>query len=363
MAIFICVSALSIKAQSQTVPFDSDRWQIQAKESRLMDHLGRKSLYLVDGAATVTGLNFTDGIIEFDIAVGGERGFMGVEWRMQDDKNYEEFYIRPHQSGNPDATQYHPVYNGLESWQLYYGEGYSAPVKFDFNQWMHFKIVVAGKNAEVYIKDMETPVLFVNELKRETKSGTVGVSTSGAPVYYSNFSFAPLMSPALRGKAKAAEPLPVGTVKSWLVSSVLEGKSLTNKYQLTATDKQKARWTKLDSDSTGVVNLARLNALDGDKNTVFARLIIQSDTEQVKKFRFGFSDEVKVYVNDRLIYAGSDVQRSRDYRFLGILGLFDELYLPLKKGDNEIWMAVTENFGGWGIKARFEDLKGINIKN
>jgi hypothetical protein len=63
-----------------------------------------------------------------------------------------------------------------------------------------------------------------------------------------------------------------------------------------------------------------------------------------------------------LIYGGSDVYTSRDYRFLGTIGLFDELYLPLKKGDNELWFAVTENFGGWGVKAMFDDLSGIRIK-
>lgn len=53
----------------------------------------------------------------------------------------------------------------------------------------------------------------------------------------------------------------------------------------------------------------------------------------------------------------------RDYRFLGTIGLFDEVYLPLKKGENELWLAVTESFGGWGIKALIEDLAGLTIKN
>jgi hypothetical protein len=44
------------------------------------------------------------------------------------------------------------------------------------------------------------------------------------------------------------------------------------------------------------------------------------------------------------------------------VGLFDDLYLPLTKGDNELWMAVTENFGGWGIKAEFENMDAIRIK-
>jgi hypothetical protein len=32
------------------------------------------------------------------------------------------------------------------------------------------------------------------------------------------------------------------------------------------------------------------------------------------------------------------------------------------EGENELWMAVAEKFGGWGIQARFEDMEGIEIR-
>jgi hypothetical protein len=283
---------------------------------------------------------------------------------MQDIDNYEEFYVRPHQSGQPDANQYQPVFNGVASWQLYYGAGYGAAIKYDFNQWVHIKILVAGKQAEVYIKDMETPLLFVSEQKRDIKAGRVGVSVgSFAPAYYSNFSFTAMSSPpVLKGTAKAIEPTAPGMIMSWQVSSPVEGKSLEAKYQLTEADKQNLSWRKFASESTGVANLARLQGIKGERNTVFARLVIESDREQVKKIKFGFSDEVKAYFNDRLIYGGSDIWRSRDHRFLGTISLYDDLYLPLKKGDNELWLAITENFGGWGVKALIEDRTGISIK-
>ncbi len=216
------------------MPFDSARWEIQAKESKVIDYLGRKSLYLQSGFAVLKDSQFTDGVIEFDIAVSEERGFMGTFWRMQDSENYEEFYIRPHQSGQPDANQYEPVFNGNAAWQLYYGEGYGAAVKYDFNQWIHIKVMVSGKNAEVFIKDMETPVLFVNELKREIKPGKVGLYVGNfAPAHYSNFSFTAMNNPPMKGKAKATEAAPAGTVMSWMVSSAIGGKSLERKYQLT----------------------------------------------------------------------------------------------------------------------------------
>ncbi|HEY0375998.1 MAG TPA: hypothetical protein VGC87_03495 [Pyrinomonadaceae bacterium] len=361
-----CVPMLALQARSETVPFDSGRWEIQAKESRVMNHLGRASLYLKGGVAAVKNSKFTDGVIEFDIAFTGERGFMGAVWRMQDFENYEEFYLRPHQSSNPDANQYQPVFNGVAAWQLYYGESYSAPTRYDNNQWTHVKIVVSGKRAEIYIRDMEMPALFVNELKRETKEGRVGLSAGNfAPAYFSNFAVTPADAPPpLKGVPKeataAAVALP-GAVKSWMVSDAFDRKSLEGKYQLTPADGEQLNWHKLDVEPNGTANLARLQGAAEGHDTVFARLVIRSEREQVKKFRFGFSDEVKVYFDGHLVYGGSDVYQSRDYRFLGTIGLFDELYLPLKQGRHELWLAVTENFGGWGVTARFENMEGIKV--
>ncbi|MCI0444795.1 hypothetical protein L0152_16505, partial [bacterium] len=223
--------------------------------------------------------------------------------------------------------------------------------------------VVSGMNAEVYIKDMETPALFVNELKFGIKSGKVGLSAGNfAPGYYSNFSFTAMSSPQLKGKVKTPQPAPVGTVMSWMVSNAFDGNSIEKKYQLTAGDKQSLSWKKLACESTGLANLARLQGVTQNANTIFAKLIITSDREQVKKLTFGFSDAARVYCNDLAISGGTDIYASRDYRFLGTIGLFDEVFLPLKKGDNELLIAVAEGFGGWGIKAQFEDMDGITIK-
>jgi hypothetical protein len=365
--LFTCLAAIwlfvPVNAYSQVVPFDSDRWEIRAQESRVTDHLGRKSLFLKGGIAAVKDSQFTDGVIEFDIAFSEERGFMGAVWRLQDLENYEEFYLRPHQSGNPDANQYQPVFNGLAAWQLYYGEDYAAPVRYDFNQWIHVKIVVADKNAEIYIKDMENPVLFVSELKRETKAGRVGLSVGNfAPAHFANFTYNQATKPTLKGKAKPPASTPAGMIMAWQVSNAFAEKSLAQKYQLSGSDKEKLAWTKLSAEASGIANLARVQGASESQNTVFARLTIHSASEQTRKIKFGFSDNVKVYFNDQLLFGGSDIYRSRDYRFLGTIGLFDELYLPLKRGDNELWLAITENFGGWGVIAQIEDKTGISLK-
>jgi hypothetical protein len=84
--------------------------------------------------------------------------------------------------------------------------------------------------------------------------------------------------------------------------------------------------------------------------------------------RFGFSDRVRVYLNGDLLYAGADIQASRDYRFLGTVGWYDTLYLPLQRGRNEIVLVVSEGDGtpgggggGWAATAAFLDMTGLAV--
>ena len=76
---------------------------------------------------------------------------------------------------------------------------------------------------------------------------------------------------------------------------------------------------------------------------------------------FGFSDRAIVYCNGRAMFRGDDSYRSRDYRFLGSIGWYDTVYLPLDAGDNDLAIAVSESFGGWGIQARFDDVAGLTF--
>ena len=63
----------------------------------------------------------------------------------------------------------------------------------------------------------------------------------------------------------------------------------------------------------------------------------------------------------RLLYRGDDTYLSRDYRFLGSIGYFDALYLPLIQGENELLLAVSEDLGGWGVQAKLENLAGLTL--
>jgi hypothetical protein len=281
LTIFVAVTSFyqsSSVASNEIIPFDSNRWEIEALESRVEDYLGEKSLFLKGGFAVVNDPEFTDGIIEYDIAFEGKPGFMGTVWRLQDLKNYEHYYMRPHRSGNPDASQYTPFYNDVSGWQLYPGD--AAAVEYPINEWIHVKTIVSGKNAEVYVDDMEQPLLTIPELKREVEAGKVGVLVLGkigdqvfdflAPAHFANFTYTKTNNPQIKGEIKAPEKAP-GTITSWLVSNSFEAQDLDNKYQFaTEQEQQKFSWTQLLTDGSGMANLAAVQGIKDGKNTVFA---------------------------------------------------------------------------------------------
>ena len=120
-------------------------------------HLGR-DCFLVENAFA-TGVEPVDGTIELELAVDPERAFPGVVWRARGE-NYESFFVRPHQVGNPDSIQYTPVFNEVSSWQLHHGDGFGGSVSFPICEWFRIRVVFAGSRADVYVADMDEPRLW-----------------------------------------------------------------------------------------------------------------------------------------------------------------------------------------------------------
>jgi hypothetical protein len=91
---------------------------------------------------------------------------------------------------------------------------------------------------------------------------------------------------------------------------------------------------------------------------LYARTTIESDRDQVKKLYIGYSDEVSVFLNGKIFYRGRSAQGFRDPGFLGIINPEnDAVYLPLKKGHNELMLAVSELGGGWGFICQLVDFE------
>jgi hypothetical protein len=342
-------------ASAESVPFDSERWSF-AGEHRLEEHLGRPALFLKNAKAVLEGIDMSSGAIEFDIAFTPDRGFSGAMFHFRDGANFEQFYLRPHQSGNPDASQYQPVINGNAAWQIYYGEQWAAPVVHRFDVWQHVRIEFLQDRAAVYV-DSDAPVLIIGSLDRRDPGGAIGVQSGFAPVHFSNFQY------ESGGEFKIERPsIPAREgmdreVHTWEVSTAFN-EELAQVDSLDEFKGGELTWSRLTVESNGIANIAR--TVNGRQpNTVFARITIEA-TEAVRRaFEFGFSDRARVFVNGRAVYAGSRKYESQDYRYLGTIGLHDSLLLDLKAGRNEITLAVSEDFGGWGVIGRFVNADGL----
>ena len=345
------------------VPLDSPQWGWAPEDATPTEYLGRRCLACADTDVTRTlaDVAFTDGAIEIDLAVSRERAFPGVAWRLVDDENMESFYVRPHQVGNPDSIQYSPVFNGIGGWQLYHGDGFNAPIDFPIDAWFTIRVVFVGTRAEVYVNDQEALALVVAEQKRAVVPGRIGIQVGGPGLHVAAFRYeaGPV---ALRAPAPPppAPRLP-GVVPAWWVSDPFGEEAFPGDPTLGHARLAGRTWTRLETEPSGLADLARVNRLTEERNTVFARTTIRATHAQTKALELGFSDRVVVYLNGQALFRGDDTYQSRDYRFLGSIGYYDTLFLPLREGDNELVVAVSEMFGGWGIQARFPEPEGVTF--
>ena len=76
-----------------------------------------------------------------------------------------------------------------------------------------------------------------------------------------------------------------------------------------------------------------------------------------------YDDGYVAYLNGQLLYSGDDRWQSRDYRFLGTVGTYDALHLPLRAGTNEVILAISESFGGWAVTGNLVPAAGVRLES
>ena len=190
--------------------------------------------------------------------------------------------------------------------------------------------------------------------------------------YFSNFEIRTTPDAAW---TRHLPPMPPGTLTKWKVSPVYDALARNLERPLSQSESGAMKWQDVEAEAPGFVVLYRyypaphLNVtfatdfskrLDRQPGTkvVYARTAIESDRSQVKKLYFGYSDEVSLFLNGQILYRGRSAQNFRDPGFLGIVNPEnDAVYLPLKKGANELMLAVSELGGGWGFICRLEDVE------
>ena len=356
---------LSFNAYTQSIiSADTSNWDIQARSYVLETFKGVDAIYLQGGAMTLKDTEFLNGTIEFDIMLKKEQAFPGVFFRANNETgNAEQFYIRPHQSGNPDANQAAPVVQGISPWQLYFGPKYSFPYEYQYEDWTHVKILVKADRAQVFLDRSESPNLSW-KLFNQPEAGKLAIRGGNRSGFHiANISVSHEEPEMVDFEPLNREPIE-GLIEAWEISDKFSEEMLNDLNNLDAVLRERRWQGTVEVEEGTAANISRIQKLrDGvEGNTVLAKIDILSDKDQLKLFEFGYSDRVVAFLNGEPIYWGTNKWRTRDYRYLGTIGLFDGIYLNLKKGHNELIMAVSEDFGGWLITGRFKDINGLKIR-
>ena len=333
---------------------------------------GRVSVEKQDGVETLVvdrarvaleGVEFSEGVIEFDLAFEDRMGFGGILWHTNGD-DAEYFYIRQHKSGQPDAGQYTPIRGGLTSWQIYTDRNAIVPLGFTHEGPNHFRMIVQGDRAEIYVNGAATPQLHIPDLATDRGVGGIAFQASGpaGKIGISNLVIRPLAAGEgiVLGPATVPQP-PSGVIEEWALSkpfpeSQVEGLNLLPENLATM-----GGGNLLKVEHNGIADLSRKVLLGDEDDTVIVSTFIEAQGARRALLKFGYSDRLRLYLNGELIFAGTAGWRSRDHFFLGTVGFLDAVTLPLQSGPNRLEAVVSETFGGWAFAAAIEDREGLTI--
>ncbi len=316
---------------------------------------------------------FTNGTIEFDVALTG-MGFPGINFRMSDDrKNGENFYIRSFGPVTPlirTTLQYAAIIDGMSIWDL--SDEYQTGATIHQTGWNHVKLVVSGNQLKAYVNDMSKPALIVPQLEGGRKSG--GISLSGN-VIYANLTITPDTTEGL-----SPEPGYTGIyndtryLKSWQVSApkdfpfgkdlIMPLPSMYGKLTQSELPDSTTQWTSIQAENRGIINLSRIYSSrpNDERRIAWLKTTIYSDKAQERTLSFGFSDEAWFFLNGQLLYVDKNYFGTPQQKNDGRCTIENaQIKLSLKEGKNEIMIALANYFYGWGIVARMDRMDGMKV--
>jgi hypothetical protein len=357
-------------AREQALPFTSG-WDISGTAVRVERGTRGDELVVENGIAYRRDVALEDGAIDFDVNLSDRRSFVYINFRMQTDDESEEFYLRAHKPGLPDAVQYAPVRQRHSAWQLFHGAGSTAAAHFKAGEWTPVRVVLQGRQAALFVGDLSAPVLVVHRLRHDPRPGYIAVrcftdtASTGTQqaARFANVRVRPGEVPFSFPAAPAPAPATGLVVREWSISkavppgSIAEGAlpdaSVVGPFDAFATNDdgllELHRWVRLPAGSRAAAAVARV--------------AIRSDAARVAALDLGFSDVATVFLNGRPLFRGDGTYSADGPRREGLIG-FDNarLYLPLRAGDNDLAIVLSDSFGGWGLMARVRDPAGITVR-
>ena len=257
LVLLLLAPALSMAAGSldalEVAP-GSPRWDLQGNAKATV-YRGRKCLQLDGGAASLKEFELSDGVVDVDVATPAARGFFGIQFRLDNDGANGEFvYLRQHKSGMLDAMQYTPVLNTGLNWQLYSGPGFTGRVDIPRDAWFHLRLVVAGAQARLYVKDMNQPALVMGDLKSGLRKGQLALYVLTGTTCFANFAVRATPDVAWE---RRLPPMPPGTLTNWAISPAFDALARRPEQPLTSADIAAMSWQDVTAEAPGIVPINR----------------------------------------------------------------------------------------------------------
>ena len=357
--------ALENQAQPSTinVPMKAENWEFQEQKVEFLAYKSKPAMKILPNAGQVVlkSPDFTNGTIEFDVEPL-DPSFDSVYFRWQNAGENECFYLRTELAGNPAAgaaVQYAPILGGINLWDML--GHFQANASFQKQAWNHIKLVVSGAQMRAYVNSESQPTLAVPRLEGNVTNGRIAF---GGEAIISNLVIKPN---AIEGLSPLAGIDPTDNepryLRHWQMSqAVVIPKGIDFSYDLMPTPD--TAWTPIDAERRGLINITRKFGKADARRIVWLKTRLKSESAQTRRLAFGFSDDVWVLINGKLLYVDKNwyshpIRKEPDGRCSIENTAFN---LPLNAGDNELLIGVANDFYGWGIVARIDTLAGISVE-
>ncbi|HET6252820.1 MAG TPA: hypothetical protein VFE32_02035 [Puia sp.] len=352
--------------KGQAVPMRAENWIFKPGAVEFLQagqagggEGGSMKILKGNGLVTLKGVDFSDGVIEFDL-LPAEKQFSSMYFRYKDSLEGECFYFRTDRMGQPQAIQYTPIIGGINCWNLF--DNYQTAAEWDPKMPIHTKLVVSGHQMRVYLNHATQPALEVPRLEGNVTHGAICFEGMGT---LSNLVVRPGQVeglPAVEGFDPAADD--PHYIRHWQVTEPeLVSEHVDFSYS-SMPDSQRV-WKPVEVERRGLLNLTRLYppAKNFVRRIVFVRTTLYSDQARTCQLQLGFMNEVWVWLNGQWLYIDKNYFGTPIAKQRGRISIENStLTVPLEKGDNQLMIGVGGGFYGWGVMARVEELEGITMK-
>lgn len=181
---------LKVERDLKALPFDLENLAITVDEPT---YVKVKNLDIENGIFEVKMLSR----IQIPTPFKGAHGFIGVAFRAKEDNSaFESIYLRPNVGRSEDqfarnhTVQYYayPDYKFDKLRNPEYKGQYETYADVGLDEWITMRVEFKGKEAKLFLNDHEYPSFIVNEMKGNSKSGSIAlwvdIATEG---YFKDF--------------------------------------------------------------------------------------------------------------------------------------------------------------------------------